>query len=139
MNQWDTQGRSTARKRAFLSFDFDHDLDLKNLLIGQARHDDTPFDLTDMSFKDHQPGDWVSKATTRIKGCDLVIVLCGCSTHLASGVSIEVQIAQRERVPYFLLCGRSDQTCTKPQSALTSDQIYRWTWDNLKILIGGGR
>jgi len=31
-----------AKPRVFISFDYDHDLDLKNLLVGQARNDDSP-------------------------------------------------------------------------------------------------
>jgi len=34
-----------ARKASpvFVSYDYDNDLDLKNLLVGQARHKGTPF------------------------------------------------------------------------------------------------
>ena len=40
-----------AKKRTFISFDYDHDSDLKNLLVGQARNEDSPFEITDMSIK----------------------------------------------------------------------------------------
>ena len=40
------------KKRTFISFDYDYDLDLKNLLVGQARNDDSPFEITDMSIKE---------------------------------------------------------------------------------------
>lgn len=33
-----------AKPRVFTSFDYDHDEDLKTMLIGQAQHSDTPFD-----------------------------------------------------------------------------------------------
>ena len=39
-----------AKKRTFISFDYDHDSDLKNLLVGQARNPDAPFEITDMSI-----------------------------------------------------------------------------------------
>src|SRR5712691_879177 len=39
-------------KRAFISFDFDHDEDLRTLLAGQAKHPDTPFDMQDWSVKE---------------------------------------------------------------------------------------
>jgi hypothetical protein len=70
---------------------------------------------------------------------DLVIALCGEYTHTAGGVSAEVSIAQERNVPYFLLAAYSDKNCTKPTSAKTEDKVYKWTWDNLKILIGGAR
>jgi hypothetical protein len=50
-----------------------------------------------------------------------------------------LSIAQDEGVTYFLLWGRSDKTCTKPTTARSTDKIYKWTWDNLKQLIGGAR
>lgn len=126
-------------KRAFISFDYDNDSDLKTLLVGQSRHPDTDFEIADFSIKEAIAKDWQAKARTRIKGCDVVIVVCGEYTNTASGVSVEVTIAQEEGVPYFLLWGRSDKTCTKPTSALVDDKIYKWTWDNLKALVRGNR
>lgn len=128
-----------AKKRTFISFDYDHDLDLKNLLVGQAKNPDSPFEISDFSIKEPITKDWKDKARTRIKGCDVVVVICGEYTDTASGVSAEVQIAQEEKVPYFLLAGRSDKTCVKPKAALASDKIYKWSWDNLKALIEGKR
>ena len=34
-----------AKKRVFISFDFDNDDRLKDLLVGQSRNPDTPFEL----------------------------------------------------------------------------------------------
>ena len=65
--------------------------------------------------------------------------MCGKDTHTATGVGVEVSIAQDLSRPYFLLKGRSNQTCSKPTTAKTSDKIYNWTWDNLKKLIHGER
>ena len=39
-------------KRAFISFDYDHDEDLRNLLVGQARNPDSPFQIADWSAKE---------------------------------------------------------------------------------------
>ena len=128
-----------AKKRTFISFDYDHDSDIKLLLVGQAKNSDSPFDITDMSIKETIDSNWKAKARTRIKGCDVVIVICGEKTNTATGVTAELKIAQEEKVPYFLLNGRSEKTCVKPIGALSSDSIYKWTWDNLKSLINGGR
>jgi len=128
-----------AKKRTFISFDYDHDVSLKNLLVGQAKNDDSPFEITDMSIKETITEDWKKKARTRIKGCDVVVVICGEHTNTATGVSAELEIAQEEDISYFLLKGYSDKTCVKPTAAKSSDKIYDWTWDNLKKLIGGAR
>ena len=128
-----------TKTRAFISFDYDHDVSLKNLFVGQAKNDDSPFEIMDMSIKETITEDWKKKARTRIKGCDVVVVICGEHTDTATGVSAELTIAQEESVPYFLLKGYSDKTCKKPKAANSEDRIYNWTWDNLKILIKGGR
>lgn len=128
-----------AKKRVFISFDFDHDEDLRNLLVGQARNPDSPFEIADWSVKEPLSGNWKEKVRERIRKTDLTIVICGEWTHTATGVAEELRITREEGKPYFLLWGRSDKTCTKPKSALESDKIYKWTWENLKKLIGGGR
>lgn len=127
------------KTRVFISFDYDHDIDLKNLLVGQARHPDSPFEITDMSIKEAISKNWKENARRRIKGCDVVAVICGEYTNSASGVSAELKIAQEEGIPYFLLWGRTNEVCIKPVSAKSTDKMYRWTWDNLKSLIGGAR
>jgi len=128
-----------AKKRVFTSFDFDHDEDLRNLLVGQSKNLDSPFEMADWSVKEPMEGDWKDKVRSRIRACDLVIVICGEHTDTASGVSVELSITQAEGISYFLLRGRSGKICKKPKSAKTSDKIYKWTWDNLKALIGGAR
>lgn len=127
------------KQRAFISFDYDHDSDLKTMLVGQARHDDTPFEITDWSVKDHQTGNWKDKVRRRIRVVDIVIVLCGNYTHTATGVSEELRITRDEGKPYFLLAGRKNGAHTKPKSARQGDKLYRWTWANLKVLVHGGR
>jgi hypothetical protein len=127
------------KKRAFISFDYDHDNDLPILLAGQAKHPDSPFDFTDRSLKEALTGDWKSKITRRISNTDLTIVICGEWTHTADGVATELSITRDLTKPYFLLAGRSNKVCSKPTSAFTTDSVYNWTWDNLKALIGGAR
>jgi hypothetical protein len=126
-------------KRAFISFDYDHDLDLKNLLVGQAKYSDTPFSIQDFSIKETIAKDWKERARTRIRGCDVVIVICGEHTNTATGVSAELKIAQEEGLSYFLLCGRNGKACVKPEAAKSTDKIHDWTWENLKKLIHGAR
>lgn len=128
-----------AKKRVFTSFDYDHDEDLKNLLVGQAKNSDSPFEMADWSVKEAMTGDWKKKVRERIKRVDQMIVLCGEHTNTATGVSVEVEIAQDESISYFLLSGRANKTCKRPKAAKSSDKMYRWNWSNLKKLIGGAR
>ena len=114
------------KKRVFISFDYDNDLDLKTLLVGQAKNADSPFEITDMSIKEAISTNWKESARRRIKGCDVVIVICGHNTNTATGVSAELKIAQEEGVEYFLLNGRATGRCVKPASARSIDKIYDW-------------
>jgi hypothetical protein len=129
----------TPKTKVFISFDFDNDEDLKNLFVGQAKHDDTPFEISDVSAKEALPGDWKAKVRPKIRNAEQVVVICGEYTHVASGVSAEVEIAQELNKPYFLLWGRNGKTCTKPRAAKTEDKIYEWTWDNVGKLLNGAR
>lgn len=126
-----------AAKRAFISFDFDHDEDIRNLLVGQSRHPNSPFTIQDWSVKEPMVGDWKEKVRKRIRQTDLTIVLCGVHTNTARGVSAELKITREEENPYFLLAGRKSRS-SKPIGA-EKDKMYEWTWENLKKLIGGAR
>ena len=128
-----------AVKRVFISFDYDHDNDLRGNLVAQAKNPDSPFSIRDRSVKYRIDENWRKEVRDRIRGSDLTIVICGEHTHDAPGVAAEVTIAREERKPYFLLKGRRRKTCTKPAMALSTDKMYGWTWDNLTQLIAGAR
>lgn len=128
-----------TKKRVFISFDYDNDEGAKIMLAGQAKLEDSPFDFKDASVKDHLTGDWKEKVKRRMDNVDIIIVLCGQRTNKATGVAAELTIAKEKGKAYFLLAAYSDKTCTKPASASPDDKLYKWTWENLKSLIGGGR
>ncbi len=129
---------ATEKVPVYISFDYDHDSDLKTLLVGQAKNEDSPFSIADWSIKEAS-SDWKDKARERIKRVKQVIVLCGEHTDTATGVNAEIAIARDEKKPYFLLAGRASGKNKKPTAALSTDKMYNWTWDNLKTLIAGGR
>src|SRR4051794_31205200 len=97
----------------FVSFDYDHDLDCKTLLVGQAALPDSPFEIADHSITVATPN-WKDVARTRIKAVDQVMVVCGEYTNTATGVNEEIRIAREENKPYFLIDGRPNGTARKP-------------------------
>lgn len=121
----------------FVSYDYDNDARMKDLLIGQSRLPDSPFEVADWSIKVASAG-WREEARRRIARADQVIVLCGKNTNTASGVNVEIEIARDVATPYFLLAGYTSGS-VKPTAALPADKSYKWTWENLKGLINGGR
>ena len=129
----------TTKKMVFISFDYEHDEDTKILLAEQARLPDSPFEIADASVREPLTGDWGDKVRRRMDNIDVVIVICGEHAYLAKGVAEELMIAQEKNKPYFLLTAYAHRPCTRPTSAMSSDKVYEWTWDNLKTLIGGWR
>ena len=124
--------------RAFVSFDFDHDGALKNLLVGQARHGSSPFVIEDWSIKLASRG-WKADARRRIRRADILIIICGHHTHQAVGVSAELAIAKEEKKPYRLLAGRKSGGNRRPQGAWFWETMHKWTWENLRAITTGSR
>lgn len=124
-------------KRVFISFDFDHDEELRDALVAQAKNPDSPFQISDYSVREPFESRWRDKIRDRIRSTDLTIVICGEHTHTAQGVAAELTITREEQKPYFLLRGRPRRACNKPRTARRSDEIHEWKWETLKKLIGG--
>ena len=123
-----------AKKRVFVSFDFDNDKVLKDFIIGQARNADSPFEVVDTSLKEAQPmKTWEDKARVAIQGSDIVLVMVGASTHKAPGVLKEVKMARDARIPIVQVIGYKDGNYTAVPDA---GRLYAWNWDNLKKLLG---
>ena len=126
-----------TKKRVFVSFDFDNDQFLRDALIGQCKHEGTPFDMEDWSVKEPwNQSDWKEKCLTKIKRCDLVIVMVGEKTYSCSGVKAEIAMAKEARVPVVGIKGYANKTCPKPDGLAG---YYNWTWDNVKNLVNGYR
>ncbi len=123
-----------AKKRAFISFDFDNDRALKDFIIGQARLPDSPFEVVDTSLKEAAPmKTWEDKARAAIKRSDIVIVMVGPTTYRAPGVLKEVKMAREEGVKIVQVIGYKDGNYTAVPDA---GRLYAWNWENLKNLLG---
>ncbi len=93
-----------AKKKVFVSFDFDNDKVLKDFIIGQSRLPDSPFDVIDTSLNEAAPmKTWQDKARVAIKRSDIVVVMVGPKTHKALGVLKEVGMARKEEIPISFL------------------------------------
>jgi len=124
----------TKKTRVFISFDYDHDNDLRIMLVGQARHQNTPFAFEDWSVKRAARG-WKEDARGRIGRSDVVIVICGHNTNTAVGVEAEIKIAREEDVPFWLLRGRKSGDCRRPKgTSWFSDEMHDWTWGNIESM-----
>ena len=95
-------------KGAFISFDYDHDNDLRGNLVAQAKNPESPFSITDWSVRHRIDENWRREVRDRIRRADLTIVICGEHTHDATGVAAEITITREEGKPYFLLKGAEE-------------------------------
>ena len=97
-----------AKKKVFVSFDFDNDKALKVFIIGQARLPDSPFEVIDTSLKEAAPmKTWEDKARAAIKRSDIVLVMVGPLTYKAPGVLKEVAMSREEVIPIVQVIGLS--------------------------------
>ena len=72
--------------RVFISFDYDHDEDLRTLLANQAKFPDSPFEIADWSVRQPFTGNWQEKVKQRIGQVGQVAVICGHYIDTATGV-----------------------------------------------------
>jgi hypothetical protein len=123
---------ASKKTRVYISFDYDHDRDLKNLLVGQSRNPDSPFFIEDHSIKLETKG-WKADARKRIARSDVMIVICGLHTHQATGVTTEIEIAREKDVRFCLLKGRKEGTVRRPKGTSGFfDELHPWTWKELQ-------
>ncbi len=76
-------------KRIFISFAIE-DENLRNLLRGQGRNENTPIEFVDMSVKEPWDDKWKTRCRTRIKGCDGMIAIVTTKTASADGQIWEI-------------------------------------------------
>jgi hypothetical protein len=122
-----------VKKKVYISFDFDKDKGLKDLLIGQSMNKECPFTVVDGSLKEVAPEkNWEKKAKRRIGDADLMIVMLGPGTHRAPGVLKEIGIARELHIKTVQMIGYKDGKYTRAPGA---GILYKWTWDNLKKIL----
>lgn len=121
-------------KRVFISFAIE-DANLRDMLVGQARNDKSPFEFIDMSVKEPWDDSWKTRCRTKIKGCDGMIIIVTKNTKNASGQLWEVKCAKEESVPRKGIWGHSDDKPVSLPDVLSSVSIVNWTWDNIKNFI----
>ena len=117
--------------RIFVSFEFDKDSDLKNNFYEQAKGH-TSHRIRNFSLNEAYPdAEWVEKARSAIKECDVVIVLVGPDTHNAPGVKTEVKIARRLGKPVFQVVPK--KRTYKGVPSLPDPIKWRWKHINEKL------
>ena len=119
--------------RIFISFAA-ADATYRDLLKGQARNDESPFDFVDMSVKEPWDSQWKTKCQTKIKGCDGAIALLSKITWNADGARWEMNCAVREGIPIIgVHIHKDDKGAIPPE--LKGKKVIEWTWDGIKSFL----
>lgn len=119
-----------ADPRAFISFDFDHNLTQKNLFVGQcSTSSPTPFSVEDWSSSSPLPqAEWEKKLKAKINNCHMMIVLVGKSMGSASGVAKEIGFANDQDVPFFGVYVDGAGTSSTLPTGLARNRTVAWDW-----------
>jgi hypothetical protein len=123
-----------AKTKVFVSFDYDNDRTLRDFILGQAKHSDSPFEVSDYSLKEAAPErDWEAKARRAIGRADKVVVMLGSRTRFAPGVKKEIAFATELGKARFQIIGYKNGSST--WAVLGGGRTYAWSWPNLKKLL----
>lgn len=116
-------------KKVFTSFAIE-DVRLRDLFVGQAKHDKVPYEFVDMSVKQPWDSEWKTKCRTRIRGCSAVIVLITKNLKQASGAIWEIKCAKEENKP-ILGVYVGEATIFDSPAELNNIKKVNWTWVNI--------
>lgn len=122
-------------KRIFISFAIE-DEKQRNLFVGQARKEEVPYELVDMSVKEPWSASWKTKCRTRIKGCDGVVVLITKNLKKADGAIWEIKCAQDECIPLIGVYIGDTTVNDAPEELNGVRKIY-WTWSGVADFVNG--
>lgn len=119
---------SQRKKRIFVSFSM-KDVRMRDLLVGQSKNKQTPFEFTDMSVKTPWDNDWKTRCRTKIKGCDGMIVLLSKNTLNSSGAKFEIKCAIEEKIPLRGVHIYKDDRSV-PLEMIGKKKVL-WTWQSI--------
>lgn len=122
-------------KRIFTSFAIE-DERMRDLFVGQARKENVPYELVDMSVKEPWSDSWKTRCRTRIKGCDGVVVLITKNLKKADGAIWEINCAKDERIPLIgVYIGEA--TASDAPAELNGVKKISWTWSGIASFVNG--
>ncbi len=126
-----------ADLRGFLSFDYDHNQEQKNLFAGQcSSKSPTPFTIADWSSKSTLPqAQWKAEIKKKINQTNMLIVLVGRSMGSATGVATEVALAKEQSVPVFgVYVDGANESSTLP-TGLARGRTIAWDWKKIAAAV----
>jgi len=121
-----------ADPRAFISFDFDNNKRDRDFFAGQAKNSRTPFNIQDWSSKVQLPQrQWEDLIENKVCKCNMLIVLVGKKSFLATGVLKEISFAKTNSVPVFGVYVDGANNSTALPEGLSRSRTIDWDWKKI--------
>ncbi|HEM2852481.1 TPA: hypothetical protein U2C31_000191 [Streptococcus suis] len=121
-------------KRIFISFAIE-DENLRDLLRGQSRNTNSPFEFVDMSVKQPWDSQWKTKCRTRIRGCDGMISIITRNTKNADGQIWEMNCAKDEGIPLLAIYGNNSHIGATIPNECGYIPVVDWNWEKISAWI----
>jgi hypothetical protein len=121
-----------ANPRAFISFDYDNNSTERHLFVGMTKNSRTPIFIEDWSSKTELPQHtWERIINEKISKCNMLIVLVGKKTRLATGVVREIKFAKEHNIPAFgVYVDNADAMTVLPEGMMRS-RLCNWKWNDI--------
>jgi hypothetical protein len=119
--------------RIFISF-AKEDLRYRDLLVGQARKSDTPFNFRDMSLQEPFDSKWKTRCREKIRECHGFIALLSKKTWRATGARWEMECADEEGIPMLGIHIHADEKGAVP-TELSGHKVVEWRWETIARFI----
>ena len=121
-------------KRIFISFAIE-DENLRDLLRGQSRNTNSPFEFVDMSVKQPWDSQWKTKCRTRIRGCDGMISIITRNTKNADWQIWEMNCAKVEGIPLLAIYGNNSHIGATIPNECGYLPVVDWNWEKISAWI----
>lgn len=114
------------KKKIFISFAVE-DKNFRDLFVGQAKNQLTPFEFVDMSVKDPWSTTWKTQCRQKIKGCHGLIALLSKKTWNADGARWEMKCAREEGIPILgVHIYKENKGAIPPE--IKGLKVIEWNW-----------
>ena len=122
-----------GQPRIFISF-AKEDIRYRDLLVGQAKHQGTPFDFRDMSLAEPFDEKWKTQCSAHLRHCPGFIALLSKKTWRAEGARWEMKCAAEEgRLAIGIHIHEDDRGAIPPE---LQGRVVLWKWENIANFIG---
>jgi hypothetical protein len=121
-----------GRPRIFISF-AQEDIRYRDLLVGQARNSDTPFEFQDMSLAEPFDSKWKTQCREKIQNCHGFIALLSKKTWRANGARWEMKCADEEGIQCMgIHIHKNDIGAIPPE---LRGRVLLWRWSSIATFI----